>query len=143
MLRPLLLLTIGLVFNACATTQFVNLAEKPPRDGTATIYVLRPTILAAAVKVGIYQDDKPIGKLGPKSYLSWEVPGNGDAIEIMSKTENRKRVTLTPLAGEVYYLEQTLGIGFAIARSQLTPVNSTEGEEILAKLKDPKVAIAE
>ncbi len=143
MLRPLLLLVIGLIFNACATTQFVNLAQKPPKEGTATIYVLRPTILASAVKVGIYQDDKPIGKLGPKSYLSWEVPGNGDAIEIMSRTENRKRVTITPLAGEVYYLEQTFGLGFTIARSQLTPINATEGEEILARLNEPKVAIVE
>ncbi|SEQ08726.1 hypothetical protein [Neolewinella agarilytica] len=143
MLRLLLLFSIGLLFNACATTQFVNLAEKPPKEGTATIYVLRPTIFAYAVKAGIYQDDKPIGKLGPRSYLSWEVPGTGDAIEIMSKTENRKRVTITPLAGETYYLEQSFGLGFGIARSQLTPINATEGEEILARLKEPKVAVVE
>lgn len=143
MLRLLLLFSLGMMFNSCATTQFVGLAEKPPEEGKATIYILRPSILAYAVKVGIYQDDKPIGKLGAKSYLSWEVPGNGDAIEIMSKTENRKRVTLTPLAGETYYLEQSFSIGFLVGRSQLTPINATEGEEILAKLNDPKVAIVE
>ena len=61
----------------------------------------------------------------------------------MSKTENRKRVTITPLAGETYYLEQGFGIGFGIARSQLTPINAAEGEEILARLKEPKVAVVE
>jgi len=140
-----MLFSAGLLLSSCVITQqYVSFPPEPVvEDGQATIYVLRPTIIASAVKVGVYQDDHPIGKLGPKGYLCWKVPGTGDAIEIMSKTENRRRITLTPLAGEVYYLEQSFGIGFAIARSKLSIINEEEGKEILSRLKAPKLAMGE
>lgn len=130
------------LLNSCATTQYITSSSiEPMLDSTesATIYVLRPSIYAYAVKVGVYQDDLAIGKLGPKSYLSWKVPGNGDAIEIMTKTENRKRVTLTPLAGETYYLRQYFGAGFLVAGTRIELISEEEGKEILGRMNAPKM----
>lgn len=109
----------------------------------STIYVLRPSSFAWALKFGIYQDDKLIGKLGPKSYLSWSVEPDGEEIKITSKSENKYMLTINPQPGKTYFIKQKTKVGFVAARTGLEFIEIKEGEKILEKLKPPKLRYTE
>lgn len=130
---------------SCATTrQFVQLPDSNAKvNNDALIYVLRPATMGAAIKFKIYQDGKPIGELGPKSYLKWMVKPNDKGIIITSESENVANLTFRPQPGKVYYIKQKVKMGIVIARTKLIFLDNDEGKEILKKLKKPQVKITE
>ena len=103
----------------------------------ATIYVLRPSSFGTAIKFRIYQDDKLIGKLGPKSYLAWTVKPEGKELTIMSKSENKKMLSINPKAGNTYFIKQKVNMGIVILRTEIEFIDEDEGKEILRELKSP------
>ncbi len=142
-LLPIICLTF--LLTSCASTmQYVKYSGNEPNNETnAKIYVIRSTNFGSAIKMKIYQDNKLIGKLGPKSYLSWEVdPTKGD-ITIISKSENKDMLTISPKAGKVYYIKQKIKMGWAIARTGLEFLEESEAKEILNNLKEPQMKYAE
>jgi hypothetical protein len=142
-LLPFLILSFFL--SSCvATTQYVEFAgEKEAAPGTAQVYVIRKSPLGTAVKANVFHDGTLIGKTGPRGYLSWAIPADGQPTEIMSKTENRERITIPFLAGETYYIRQRLTFGFLVSRFNLQLVSKEEGEKLVAKLKKPLVQVVE
>jgi hypothetical protein len=135
-----LIIVVSLILSSCASTfQYNKIAQPNSNDKEmATIYVLRPSSFGSAIKFGIYQDEKLIGKLGPKSYLAWTVKPDGKELTIMSKSENKDMLTINPQAGKTYYIKQKVKMGIAIARTGLEFIEENEGKEILRKLKAPK-----
>ena len=135
-----LIVVVSLILSSCASTfQYNKIAQPNSNDKEmATIYVLRPSSFGSAIKFGIYQDEKLIGKLGPKSYLAWTVKPDGKELTIMSKSENKDMLTINPQAGKTYYIKQKVKMGIAIARTGLEFIEENEGKEILRKLKVPK-----
>lgn len=135
-----LIVVLSLILSSCASTfQYNKIAQPNSNDKEmATIYVLRPSSFGSAIKFGIYQDEKLIGKLGPKSYLAWTVKPDGKELTIMSKSENKDMLTINPQAGKTYYIKQKVKMGIAIARTGLEFIEENEGKEILRKLKAPK-----
>ena len=135
-----LIIVLSLILSSCASTfQYNKIAQPNSNDKEmATIYVLRPSSFGSAIKFGIYQDEKLIGKLGPKSYLAWTVKPDGKELTIMSKSENKDMLTINPQAGKTYYIKQKVKMGIAIARTGLEFIEENEGKEILRKLKAPK-----
>ena len=140
-----LCLIISLILSSCASTlQYVKIAsENSIQEETAKIYVLRPSSFGSAIQFRIYQDDKLIGKLGPKSYLVWTIKPEGKEIRIISKSENKVILTINPQPGKTYYIKQNVKLGFAIARTGLEFIDEKESTEILLKLKSPKLKSAE
>jgi Holliday junction resolvase len=122
----------------------VKFSGKKPNDVTnAKIYVIRSTNKGGGVKMRIFQDDKLIGKLGTKSYLSWEVdPTKGD-IMIISKSENKDMLTISPKAGKTYYIKQKIKMGWAVVRTELEFLEENEAKEMLIDLKNPEMKYAE
>lgn len=135
-----LIVVVSLILSSCASTfQYNKIAQPNSNDKEmATIYVLRPSSFGSAIKFGIYQDEKLIGKLGPKSYLAWTVKPDGKELTIISKSENKDMLTINPQAGKTYYIKQKVKMGIAIARTGLEFIEENEGKEILRKLKAPK-----
>ena len=135
-----LIVVVSLILSSCASTfQYNKIAQPNSNDKEmATIYVLRPSSFGSAIKFGIYQDEKLIGKLGPKSYLAWTVKTDGKELTIMSKSKNKDILTIYPQAGKTYYIKQKVKMGIAIARTGLEFIEENEGKEILRKLKAPK-----
>jgi hypothetical protein len=129
-----------LILSSCASTfQYNKIAQPNSNDKEmATIYVLRPSSFGSAIKFGIYQDEKLIGKLGPKSYLAWSVKPDGKELTIMSKSENKDILTINPQPGKTYYIKQKVKMGIAIARTGLEFIDENEGKEILRKVKAPQ-----
>lgn len=145
MKKLLLIIFLSILFASCAsTTQYVKFSENVTNnESNAKVYVLRPSSYGSGIKMNVYQDDKLIGKLGPKSYLSWEVdPSKGD-ITVISKSENKDMLTISPKAGKTYYIKQKVKMGWVVARSGLEFIDATEAMEILRKLKKPKMKYAE
>ena len=142
-LLPIICLTF-LLTNCASTMQYVKYSGNELNNETnAKIYVIRSTNFGSAIKMKIYQDDKLIGKLGPKSYLSWEVdPTKGD-ITIISKSENKDMLTISPKAGKTYYIKQKIKMGWAVARTGLEFLEENEAKEILSNLKKPQMKYAE
>src|SRR5690606_35018516 len=91
MKKSLSYLCLTLLLIGCApTVQYVKYAGNQIGNGAyAKIYVIWPTSYSSAVKMSIYQDEKLIGKLGAKSFLSWEVDPSKGEISIISKSGNR------------------------------------------------------
>lgn len=137
----------GLIFllASCASTnQYVKQAHsKQQEENTATIYVVRTNNFGSAIKFKIYQDDKLIGKLGPKSFLAWNVDCSKGAFSIFSKSENKDMVRINPQPGKTYYIKQKVKAGLVIARSGLEFITETEANQYLAQLKAPKMKYAE
>ncbi len=133
----LLIVVVSLILSSCASTFQYNKMAQPNDKAMATIYVLRPSSFGSAVKFKIYQE-KLIGKLGPKSYLAWNVTPEGRELTIISKSENTDMLTINPQAGKTYYIKQKVKLGVATARTELEFIEENEGKEILQKLKAPK-----
>jgi hypothetical protein len=136
---------IILLLSGCAsTTQYVKFSSKDfNKETNAKIYVMRPTEFGFSIKMRIFQDEKLIGKLGPKSYLSWEVnPEDGDII-IISKSENKDMLTISPKKGKTYYIKQKVKMGWAFARTGLEFLEEKEAIKILDDLKKPKMKYTE
>ncbi|HRP88884.1 MAG TPA: DUF2846 domain-containing protein [Edaphocola sp.] len=140
-MKNILILIISMLFlTSCASTfQYSKIASpNNSNNDMATIYVLRPSSFGSAIKFGIYQDEKLIGKLGPKSYLAWTVKPDGKEITIISKSENKDILTINPQPGKTYFIKQKVKMGIAIARTGLEFIDKSEGEIIIKKLKTPK-----
>jgi len=144
MLKKIITTTIlfFLLISCASTTQYVKFSDKN-NSNSAKIYILRPTSFGSGIKMKIYQDDKLIGKLGPKSYLFWEVSPSKGEIHIISKSENKDMLTINPKAGKTYYIKQKIKMGFAIARTKLEFIDEYEAKDYLKKLKKPQMKYAE
>jgi hypothetical protein len=142
-----LISVFSLVFllSGCAsTTQYVkapidnNTGESMNNETMAQIYVLRPSSFGSAITFKIYQGERFIGELGPKSYLSWQVdPANG-AIDVISKAENYSVLSIAPKVGKTYYIKQKVKMGWIMARTDLELLTKEEALSMLKKLNAPK-----
>jgi len=136
---PGLLAAIVSMFSGCASVpmapatadlaakQFAKLPDK------ASIYIYRNESMGAAIKMGIYLNDAPIGQTAAKTYLNLQVaPGT---YKIRSHAENNSEVTLEAKAGEVYFLWQEVKMGFGSARSKLQIVDAETGKKAVNDCK--------
>lgn len=136
------LVLVLLAFSAvgCASTkQYVPIPNQNVRledENKARIYVVRPASMAAAISMAILDNKLLIGDTGANSYLSWErEPGN---VMIEGKSENTSTVEFEAKKGNVYYVEQYMKMGFAIARNRLELIDEEKGEKLKAKCKPAK-----
>lgn len=142
MKKQILLFATFILLSSCAAThqntKFATREENIP-DGKARVYVLRTSALGSLVKFGVYQDtrDNLIGKLGPKSYLSWDME-EGEH-KILARAETERFFTINAKAGKAYYLKLIPTFGIAIARVKFELLSETEGAELISQLKKPNV----
>ncbi len=133
-----LLIILSLILTSCARTYQYAKTENSNEKEMATIYVVRPSLFGSAIKFKIYQDEALVGKLGPKSYLAWNVKPGGNALSIMSKSENKAIVKINPQPGKTYYVKQKVKMGIVMPRSDMELIEEQQGKEMLRKLKTPK-----
>lgn len=130
-------IALTVTLNACAGTRIASPVAAVAGEPTADVYVVRPSAFATAVRVGVYQDDKLVGDLGPRNYLHWRVPATGQPTELTAKTENRSELTFTPRADSTYYFRAGIrAYGFLIARTKLQPMDPVEGAALVAKFRN-------
>ena len=144
MKKIIAILSLILLFGCAATTQYVqrtdtnNDLNSNTKEYLAQIYVLRPSAYGSAITYKIYQGEKFIGELGPRSYLTWQVDPAEGPIDVISKMENYAILPITPEAGKTYYIKQKVKMGWVMARTELELLTEEKALEILKKLKPPK-----
>lgn len=132
---------IAILLAGCAnSTQYVKFSgETFNQETNAKIYIIRSTSFGSAIKMKIYQNNQLIGKLGPKSYLAWEVDPLAGDISIVSRSENMDMITISPKAGKTYYIKQKIKMGIVFAQTGLEFLKENEAKALLRKLKKPQI----
>jgi hypothetical protein len=99
--------------------------------GKALVYVIRPQFAGKAVRVWTFVDKDPVvvthGKQGSYVYVD---PGKHI---IWSKAENVDASEMELEAGEAYYVQQKVKVGFNKARSKVIILSEAEGKELIKK----------
>lgn len=121
-------------------------------EGKARVYILRTTGTLWNYSVTVYQDEKVIGKLGPKSYLMFEVDANkkttlGTAFignNVRNKNEeNQEFLTINPKEGKVYYIGVKAKYGTFRGQTEMTTLESDEALKMIPKFEKPKINYVE
>jgi hypothetical protein len=102
-----------------------------PSPGKAVVYIIRPTIMAAAVEMRLDCDSFFVGWINPKTYL-FTVLDSGDHTFI-AKSENKFKLKIHLEGGQRYYLEQDARMGIMFARTKLTILTPEQGAKYLSK----------
>ncbi|MDU8886994.1 hypothetical protein RXV94_12565 [Yeosuana sp. MJ-SS3] len=135
---------IFLLLGCASTTQYAQHSDSNKNGNNynnetmAQIYVLRPSSFGSAITFKIYEGEKFIGELGPKSYLSWQVDPAIGEIKVISKSENYSMLLVTPEVGKTYFIKQKVKMGWIMARTDLEWLTEKEALDMLKKLKAPK-----
>lgn len=117
-------------------------------EGMARIYILRTTGTLWNYDVTVYLDDKVIGKVGPKSYLMFEVDANkkvsigtafiGDSSRNKNE-ENQEFLTINPKPGKIYYIGVKAKYGTFRGQTELSSLEDRDALKMIPKFDKPKV----
>ena len=117
-------------------------------EGMARIYIMRTTGTLWNYNVTVYLDEKVIGKLGPKSFLMFEVNTDkpisigtafvGNSVRNKSE-ENQEFITINPKQGKTYYVGVKAKYGTFRGQTEITPLENEEAIKMIPKLDKPKV----
>ena len=105
-----------------------------PDDQSAVVYFMREWAFGGGgVSYFIHEDMQKIGLLKAGSYfIHRAIPGKHT---YSAETEARSSVTLDVKAGQTYYVEGGIGMGFWAGRPQLTEVTKSVADKLLPELK--------
>jgi hypothetical protein len=109
---------------------------------SAAVYFLRESaFVGGGVSYFIFEDATKIGLLKSGTYFVHKAaPGKHT---YWAETEGKSSVTLDAQAGQTYYIEGGIGIGFWAGRPQLSEVTRPVAERILPDLKYVRLSTEE
>ncbi len=132
--------------SSCASTnQYVKFQGESPvqkKAEKARIVLIRPGFIGAIQNFKIFQDGIEIGKLGPNSYLSWDVP-IGDDIHLSNvikyaywfKTHTmEEQIVIHPKAGKTYYVKQNV-----LTNIELKIISEYQARKYIERIKTPNI----
>jgi len=134
-----MIVVLLLLLSSCVSTiQYVDFPEGKLDENETRIYIFRPGIYGSIIQMKIYEDDQLVGRLGPKSYLKWDIDR---PIELTSTAENKhvKDIKLAP--GKAHYFRQRVKLGWITARTKLERISVEEAKKYHKKLKKPRVRL--
>ncbi|MDR1659899.1 MAG: DUF2846 domain-containing protein [Desulfovibrio sp.] len=109
---------------------------------SAAVYFLRESaFVGGGISYFIFEDATKIGLLKSGTYFVYKaMPGKHT---YWAETEGKSSVTLDVQAGQTYYIEGGIGIGFWAGRPQLSEVTRPVAERILPELKYVRLSTEE
>lgn len=131
------LLTLAIV-TAAPMVAFADGAPQipPPPAGKGQVVFFRPSAFKAmALSYAIREGDRIIGKLGNGSYFVLTAEPGPHEYRVLSDTRDVLHMEVE--AGETYYVQQNLDIGFAFGKSNLTPSDATDFTRQKLKARAP------
>ena len=115
------------------TKDKVNQKRGEATDEMALVYVFRPAMVGAAIKTWMFSDDQLIGVSKAKAYSYALVPAGKHIF--WSKAENTSALEIEVKAGETYYFQQQILMGFNKARVKLVPIDDSKVEKFFKKCR--------
>jgi len=99
----------------------------------ANVYIYRNESIGAAIKMGIYVDEKPIGQTASKTYLQLALdPGMH---KIRGHAESSSELSLDAKAGQNYFIWQEVKMGALSAGNKLQLVDEKTGKKGVSQCK--------
>lgn len=124
---------VGLLLGGCATLGPKFTPDTAVQSNRATVYIYRPGSLGAAVHPHVTANGVPLAELQPHGYFVYHAaPGE---LELAAKTEATTSVTLDVKAGQTYYVQGSIGLGFFVGHPHLVVVSNDVGEKEIAECK--------
>lgn len=119
---------------AVATTTPAKSRIAPPPEGMGQVVFFRPKKFAgSAVRFKVREGASELGKLGSGSYFV--VPTSPGTHEYTVHSEAKDVLTLEVDAGETYYVEGSINMGFMVGRPNLSPSDEAVFAAASNKLK--------
>ena len=107
----------------------------PASAETATVIFFRPSkFVGAAIGFIVREGDKELGKLRNGKYFAIHVAPGKHAYVVHS--EAKDVLTIDADAGETYYIQGSVGMGFVAGRPNLSPSDKATFEALKDKLKE-------
>lgn len=120
-------LTSGCASAPLATPEADTLAKQMrPATDQAIIYLFRNETYSAPWSIKVTLDGKDMGGTSADSYFRWTVPA-GEHI-IVSHTQNAAGLLINAEPGRIYYVWQSINMGFFRPRSELKLVDRATAE---------------
>ena len=129
------LFSLTLMLCSCVSSyQIENFSPEQPVVAQARITVVRPSIVGMVNYASIYASNNFVGKLGPASYLSWDVDPGAVTLEC---NKNYFKVNARP--GRNYYILLRPKISLLPSRPkyEFYPLSQEEGERRVMHLSKP------
>ena len=103
------------------------------RSDKATVYIVRPAKMGAAIRMWAFADDIALGLTKGGTYAhAYLEPGD---YTFWSRAENVSAVIQTVEAGKTYYFKQKVKMGGLKARVSVEFLSDADGREALEKCK--------
>ena len=99
----------------------------------AKVYIVRKSILGAAIKFPLIINNMQLDNLGPKKYIECIVPPGEVSISVLS--ENNNDIKFVAEKGRKYYVQVNVSMGLMVARAKLALIKEDEGEKLVKKFK--------
>ena len=107
----------------------------------AIVTVIRPGFVGSALSFRVYGNRRLVGKVGPRSYLSFEVePGE---FLLSAESENLETLSLKAAPLEEYFVRFRLRPGWLFARVRMAEIPAARAQQYLKKVKAPRIYIEE
>ena len=106
----------------------------PPSNGKAGLYIYRESFLGKIYKYDIRVDGKCIGESANDVFFYVEVAGNKEHTISTESEFSPNALTLKTKAGNIYFVEQQVKLGFTVEGAKLKIVNNTKGMAVVSKL---------
>lgn len=104
-------------------------------SGTGTIVFFRESKFAGmAISFKVREGETELGKLSSGSYFVANVPAGAHEFTVHSEAKDVLNIEVD--AGETYYVQGSISIGFLAGRPNLAPSDAATFNSLKAKLKD-------
>jgi hypothetical protein len=131
---------------ATAAVPQADAIASPAIDKGQVVFYRKGTMIGAAISCAVHEDGKKLTSLPPGHFAAIEVAPGVHDFTVQSEAKDEMRVDVQ--AGQVYYAECTIGMGFAAGHPHL---NLSDHDRFFAKsmklkpvvAKDEKVASGE
>ena len=127
---------VSMLCSCVSSYQIENISPEQPVEARARITIVRSSVIGMVNYASIYASNNFVGKLGPASYLSWNVdPGtvvlecNKNYFKVNAKPDGNYYILLTP---KFSFLPEK-------AKYQFHPLSQEEGERKVVRLSKPSV----
>lgn len=116
-------------------------------ENKSRVYIMRTTGTLWNYSVTVYLDEKVIGKVGPNSYLMFDIDSEkevriGTAFignKVRDKDEeNQEFLTINPKPGKTYYIGVKAKYGTFRGQTEITALESSKAIKMIPKLEKPK-----
>ncbi len=113
------------------TKDKTNKKRGEPTEDMALVYVFRPSAMGSAIKSWAFADDQFIGVSKARGYSFALVPEGKHVF--WAKAENTSGVEVEVKAGETYYFQMALQMGFNKARVKMVQIDEAMANKFFTK----------